>query len=97
MVYQLDITAEYQMTLNLLTNVVLATHCVLLIIRGTDNLHWKQVTIACQILAVLVMARFEDLFQSLLMRSLAFLIIGALLFYVGHRYSKRKLAEQVNA
>ena len=41
-------------------------------------------------LMVLIMARFVDLFDSLLMRSLAFILIGAMLFVIGHQYSKRK-------
>lgn len=97
MAYQFADTARFHTTLNLLSNAVLALHCVLLIIRGTDTLQWRQVTLGCLTLCVLIMARFEDLFQSLLMRSAAFLIIGALLFYVGHRYSKRKIAEQAHA
>ena len=55
-------------------NLVLAAHSVLLIIRGTDNLQWKQTALGCVMLVVLIMARFDDLFESLLMRSLAFIL-----------------------
>jgi hypothetical protein len=41
-------------------------------------------------LAALVVARFLDLFDSLLMRSLVFLVLGAGLFYIGHLYAKQK-------
>ncbi len=92
--YQFNTSPAFQAFLHLLSNVVLALHCVLLIIRGTDALQWRPVALGCMTLCVLIMARFDDLFQSLLMRSAAFLIIGALLFYVGHRYSRRKLQEQ---
>ncbi|MGQ7844778.1 DUF2157 domain-containing protein [Granulosicoccus sp. 3-233] len=97
MAYQLDITARGHTSLNLLSNAILALHCVLLIIRGTDTLQWRQVTLGCLTLCVLIMAHFDDLFQSLLMRSAAFLVIGALLFLVGHRYAQRKAREQSNA
>ncbi len=97
MAYQFAETEAFYLNLNLLSNVVLALHCVLLIIRGTDTLQWRQVTVGCLTLCVLIMARFDDLFQSLLMRSAAFLVIGALLFYVGHHYSKRKMEEQAHA
>ncbi len=72
-------------------NLILAAHSVLLIISGTDNLQWKQTTLGCMMLVVLIMARFNDLFDSLLMRSLAFILVGALLFIIGHQYSKRKM------
>ena len=72
-------------------NLIFAAHSVLLIIRGTDTLQWKQTTLGCMMLVVVIMARFQDLFNSLLMRSLAFILIGALLFIIGHQYSKRKM------
>ena len=71
-------------------NLILAAHSILLIIRGTDSLQWKQTALGAMMLMVLIMARFVDLFDSLLMRSLAFILIGAMLFVIGHQYSKRK-------
>lgn len=78
-------------------NLILAAHSVLLIIRGTDSLQWKQTTLGCMMLVILIMARFNDLFESLLMRSLSFIIIGALLFIIGHQYSKRKMQRLTHA
>lgn len=86
---------EYESLIALIFNIILALQCVLLIIRGTDNLQWIHVGVGTITLSILVYVRFGDLFHSLLMRSLAFLLFGALLFLVGHFYSKRKL--QVNA
>jgi len=83
--------------LTLTYNAILAAHCVLLIIRGTDNLAWRQVTIGCSTLAILVYVRFNDLFDSLLLRSLVFLLIGAMLFLLGHLYAKRKVQRQTHA
>lgn len=77
----------------LIYDVILSAHCVLLIIRGTDNLKWKQVVIGCLVLGTVIFARFNDLFHSLLVRSLVFLCLGAMLFLIGHLYSKRKQRE----
>ena len=83
--------------LTLLFNIILAAHSILLIIRGTDNLKWPQVAVGCATLSVLVFIRFNDLFHSLLMRSLVFVVLGAMLFFIGHLYSKRKLKENSKA
>lgn len=82
---------------SLFYDAILAAHCVLLIVRGTDNLKWLQVSVGCVMLAVLIYARFNDLFESLLMRSLVFVVLGAMLFFIGHLYSKRKLREHSHA
>ncbi len=74
----------------LLYNAILVTHCVLLIIRGTDDLHWKPVAVGCIGLSGLLFARFHDLFQSLLARSAVFLFLGAMLFVVGHWYARKR-------
>lgn len=79
--------------LNLIYNAILLAHCILLIIRGTDNQKWGQIAIGFITLSILIFARFNDLFHSLLLRSLAFLILGATLFIIGHLYSKRKNQE----
>lgn len=76
-------------------NAVLAIHCVLLIIVGTDELNWRHVAIGCCTLAVLVFWRFNDLFQSLLMRSMVFLVVGAILFFIGHIYAKQSAQKQI--
>ena len=90
-------TRNSGLPLNLLFDAILAVHCILLIIRGTDNLKWKQVALGCVVLATLVFARFNDLFESLLMRSLVFLLLGAMLFFIGHMYSRSKLRKHSNA
>ena len=83
--------------LTLLFNIILAAHSVLLIVRGIDNLKWPQVAVGCATLSLLVFIRFNDLFHSLLMRSLVFVVLGAMLFFIGHLYSKRKLKENAAA
>lgn len=73
----------------LLINGVLACHCILLIIIGTDEVNWRHVAVGCLTLALLVFMRFNDLFESLLMRSMVFLVVGAILFFIGHIYAKQ--------
>ena len=63
---------------------------LLLIWRGTQQLRWQSATLGSLMLSAFVFARFLDLFQSLLMRSLAFLVLGAALFAVGFYYSNQK-------
>ncbi len=74
----------------LLFNLVFLGHCIVFIIRGTGQLSWKLVSLGCVLLSALVFARFLDLFESLLMRSAIFLILGAGLFLIGNFYSRRK-------
>lgn len=79
----------------LVFNSVFLGHCVVLIVSGTDRLNWKQVSLGCVLFSALVFARFVDLFDSLLMRSLFFLALGAGLFLIGNFYSKRKKRREV--
>ena len=76
---------------NLTYNAILVAHCIILIIHGTNSLQWKHVTLGCLALTWLIFARFNDLFHSLLMRSVVFLLLGATLFIIGHLYSKQRL------
>lgn len=71
-------------------NLIFLGHGVIFVLRGIQLLRWKQATLGSLLLAALVVARFLDLFDSLLLRSLVFLVLGAGLFYIGHLYSKRK-------
>lgn len=75
---------------SLLFNAILLLHCVLLIMHGTQTLQWKAIAIACLTMGALVVIRFNDLFDSLLIRSLVFLVIGVLLFVLGQVYTRRK-------
>ncbi len=92
-----NLSGVNETALALAYNILLAAHCVLLIIRGTDNLRWQQVTIDCVVLAILVYVRFNDLFHSLLMRSLVFVLLGAALFFIGHLYAQQKSRSQKHA
>jgi uncharacterized membrane protein len=74
----------------LLFNLIFLGHGVIFVLRGIQLLRWKQVALGSLMLAALVVARFLDLFDSLLLRSLVFLILGAGLFYIGHLYARQK-------
>ena len=77
-------------------NLVFLGHGVIMIVRGTGGLNWKQVSLGCVLIAALVFARFVDLFDSLLLRSLFFLALGAGLFLIGNFYSRRKKLQSVS-
>jgi len=71
-------------------NVVFLFHGIMLIATGCKELDPKSTTAGCLLLALIAMARYTDLFVSLLARSSVFLIMGALLFAVGFYYSRTK-------
>ena len=57
--------------------------------RGTETLSRRSLSLGCAMLTLLALARFSDLFHSLLLRSLLFLVLGAALFIAGLRYSRQ--------
>ena len=71
-------------------NLVFLAHCIVLILQGCREVNLKLVTIACLMFSVLVVSRYVDLFDSLLLRAVVFLALGAGLFVVGNFYSKRR-------
>jgi len=71
-------------------NVVYLFHSIRLITAGCRELDLKSTTAGCLLLAVITLARYTDLFVSLLARSSVFLIMGAALFAVGLYYSRTK-------
>jgi hypothetical protein len=62
----------------------------MLIISGCRELDLKAATAGCLLLALISIARYSDLFVSLLARSSVFLIVGAAFFTVGLYYSRLK-------
>lgn len=74
----------------LLFNLIFLGHGVIFVLRGIQLLRWKQVALGSIMLAALVIARFLDLFDSLLLRSLVFLVLGAGMFYIGRLYARQK-------
>ena len=65
--------------------------------NGCKTLNLKATVTGCVLFAVIAMARYTDLFHSLVARSLVFFIAGAALFSVGLYYSRsRKQVERLN-
>ncbi len=77
-------------------NLVFLAHAGMLMARGCMNAVLSQTTIGSILLIVLVIARFTDLFDSLAVRGLIFIIVGVLIFSQGFFYirSKKKKALQ---
>lgn len=79
----------------LLANLMVLGYALLFIFWGTDQVRWKVTSLGCVLLAALVFARFNDLFESLLARAVVFLLLGAVLFLVGLRYSKQSERQKI--
>ena len=71
-------------------NLVFMGHCLLFILHGSQQQRGWEVSAGCTLFAALVFARYTDLFDSLLSRSLVFLVLGAALFVVGNFYTRHK-------
>jgi uncharacterized membrane protein len=71
-------------------NILFLYHCIIMIVGGCRTLNLKTTVTGCVLFAVIAMARYTDLFFSLLARSLVFFIAGAALFSVGLYYSRTK-------
>jgi uncharacterized membrane protein len=71
-------------------NIIFLFHSIMLIITGCKKLDIKSTTAGCLLVAFISMARYTDLFVSLLARSSVFLLMGAALFAVGLYYSRTK-------
>jgi hypothetical protein len=78
-------------------NIIFLFHSIMLIVTGCKTLDLKATTAGCLLLALLSLARYTDLFVSLLARSSVFLIMGAALFAVGIYYSRTKKQLQEKA
>jgi uncharacterized membrane protein len=71
-------------------NILFLYQCVMMIVSGCKTLNLKTTVAGCVLFAVIAIARYADLFTSLLTRSLVFFIAGAALFSVGIYYSRTK-------
>ncbi|MFA6567122.1 MAG: DUF2157 domain-containing protein, partial [Victivallales bacterium] len=71
-------------------NIVFLFQSVMLISYGCRSVNSKLTAAGTILLAFLAFARYADLFDSLLVRAVVFLAVGAGIFLVGMRYSRRK-------
>jgi uncharacterized membrane protein len=81
---------------NIVFNLVLLAHAVVMMAKGYKDLVLSQTIVGTLLLIALVIARYFDLFESLAVRGLIFVIVGVLIFGQGFFYvhSKRKKALQ---
>jgi uncharacterized membrane protein len=78
-------------------NLLFLYQCIMMIVIGCKNLSLKTTVTGCVLFAAIAIARYTDLFLSLLARSLVFLIAGAALFAVGIFYFRTKKQIQEKA
>ncbi len=71
-------------------NIIFLFHSIMLIITGCKELDVKSTIAGCLLVAFISLARYTDLFVSLLARSSVFLLMGAALFAVGLYFSSTK-------
>jgi uncharacterized membrane protein len=79
----------------MLCNIVFLLSGLLFVYRGTEFLQGKILALGCLMIVALALARFSDLFQSLLMRSVVFLLLGIVLFVIGQRYSQQSTRQKL--
>lgn len=76
--------------LDMLFILILVAHCMLFIRQGNRQQRGLMVGCFALLLAIVVFVRFMDLFDNLLLRSLAFVLVGLGLFLVGWYYQRNK-------
>lgn len=79
-------------------NLVFLTHALMRMAKGCMEANLRQTAIGSLLLVALIIARFTDLFDSLAVRGLVFVVAGILIFSQGFFYvqSKKKKALQEN-
>ena len=88
-------TADATLFVSLVYNLVCLGIAAMWMVRGCRDGLLRETVLGSVVLAVVVFARYFDLFDSLAMRGLAFLILGGLLVAEGFYYRKcRQVAEQ---
>lgn len=76
-------------------NLILLAMSVWLMVDGAKNANRSHMIRGSMLFALLAIARYTDLFDSLITRALVFLLVGAALFAVSHFYQRNK--KQVEA
>jgi uncharacterized membrane protein len=74
-------------------NLLLLAISVWLMIDGARHANRQHMVRGSVLFALLAMARYTDLFDSLLARAVVFLLVGVALFAVNHFYQRNKRAE----
>ena len=81
----------------LIFNLIFLGHCILMIIQGIQIHSLRRVSAGCVLMAALLMHRFVDLFDSLLVRSMMFLLLGLIFLGIGILYAKFRPTETAHA
>ncbi len=71
-------------------NLILLAHAVSAMAQGARRGEVRAVAVGCVLLIALTAARYTDLFESLLARGAAFLVVGTSLFVEGFLYARGK-------
>ena len=71
-------------------NLLLLALSIGLIVEGSQKADGRKMLWGSLILGALVLARYADLFDSLISRAIVFLIVGGGLFVAGNIYNKNK-------
>lgn len=75
-------------------NLIFLFSAVMLMQRGFRSLHLRSAVMGSVLLAALAMARYADLFQSLLARAVVFLAVGGMMLVVGIFFARARRTRQ---
>jgi accessory gene regulator protein AgrB len=73
-------------------NLLFLAHAMLWIRQGCRQVRMGLAAVGCLLFSLLAFTRYADLFESLVLRGLVFLAVGAILFITGVRYARAKSA-----
>lgn len=78
-------------------NLLFLFSAVMLMLRGFRTLHLRSAALGSVLLAALAIARYTDLFHSLLARAAVFLFVGGMMLGVGVFFARARKARQEGA
>ncbi len=73
-------------------NLIFLAHAILWIRQGCRQVRMGLTAVGSLLFSLLAFSRYADLFESLILRGLVFLAVGAILFITGVRYTRAKSA-----
>ena len=96
--YSLSSAKVFEWPATIIFNLIFLTHVLMMMAGGCKEINAARTILGSVGLAALTIARFTDLFESLAVRGLIFVIVGILIFAQGFFYvsSKKKKALQEN-
>ncbi|MDM8537104.1 DUF2157 domain-containing protein [Desulfobacterales bacterium HSG17] len=71
-------------------NLIYIFHCIMFICHGCKTINIRQTAVGCLLFSLIVLTRYVDLFESLIVRAIIFFFIGTGIFVVGNFYSGAK-------